>query len=245
MKTLGLIGGTTWHSTLEYYRALNERVCARLGGLGSAQLLLYSVNFAEFQPPEDAPGWQRIADRLSEIAQRLERAGAECLVICANTPHCVAEPIQARIGIPLLHIADATAASVARQGLSRVALLGTRPTMEHSFFTSRLARQGIETLVPEDGDRATIHASILEELGRGVFRPETRAAYVEIIQGLVARGAQGVILGCTEIPLLVRPGDCTVPTFDTTLLHVQAAVDFALGPASSLPSPSPSQSDSA
>jgi aspartate racemase len=229
VKTLGLIGGTTWHSTVEYYRALNERINARLGGLSSARLILYSVNFQELQPPADPAGWARVAEVLGDIARRLEQAGAECLVICANTPHGVADQVQARIGIPLLHIADPTAEAIVQARLERVALLGTRPTMEQAFFTSRLAARGVAALVPDEADRVFLHSTILAELGRGVFRPETREAYVRIIEGLVARGAQGVILGCTEIPLLVRPGDCSVPTFDTTALHVGAAVDFALG----------------
>jgi aspartate racemase len=229
MRTLGLIGGTTWHSTLEYYRAINEQVAARLGGLASARLVLYSVNFDEFQPPTDAAGWQRIGSAFGDIARRLEQAGAEGVMLCANTPHIVAEETQARIGVPLLHIADATAAAVAEAKLERVALLGTRPTMEHTFFTSRLGKHGVSTLVPDETDRAWMHASILGELGRGEFTAETRARYLAIIDGLVARGAQGVILGCTEIPMLLRGTSCSVPTFDTMALHVKRAVEFSLG----------------
>jgi aspartate racemase len=229
VKTLGLIGGTTWHSTLEYYRGINEQVAARLGGLSSAKLWLHSVNFDELQPPTDAEGWRRVAGHLAGVAQRLEQAGAECVVLCANTPHRVAEDVQAHVGIPLIHIADATADAVARQKLDRVALLGTRPTMEHAFFVSRLAKRGITALVPDEADREYVHGSILGELGKGIFTPEARARYAGIIEGLVARGAQGAILGCTEIPLLLRAGDCSVPMFDTLALHVQAAVDFALG----------------
>jgi aspartate racemase len=230
MKTLGLIGGTTWHSTVEYYRGINQRIAERRGGLASAKLWLYSVDFSEFQPPVDAAGWDDVAGRLGGIAERLERAGADCIVLCANTPHVVADRVQSRVGVPLLHIADATADAVARAGLDRVALLGTRPTMEQSFFVSRLESRGIKAIVPDEGDRQTIHATILEELGRGIFKPETRDRYLRIVESLVARGARGAILGCTEIPLLLRPGDCPVPTFDTTALHVAAAVDFALSP---------------
>jgi aspartate racemase len=229
MKTLGLIGGTTWHSTVEYYRGINEQVAARLGGLSSARLWLHSVDFAELQPPSDAEGWRRVASYLADVARRLEQAGAECIVMCANTPHRVAEDVQAGVGIPLLHIADATADAVAQRRLDRVALLGTRPTMEHTFFVSRLAKRGITAVVPDEADREYIHGSILGELGKGIFTPETKARYASILEGLVARGAQGAILGCTEIPLLLREGDCTVPTFDTMALHVRAAVDFALG----------------
>jgi aspartate racemase len=229
MKTLGLIGGTTWHSTLEYYRGINEQVAARLGGLTSARMWLHSVNFEELQPPTDAEGWRRLASHFSDVARRLEQAGAECVVMCANTPHRVAEDVQAAVRIPLLHIADATADAVAERKLTQVALLGTRPTMEHPFFAARLAKRGITTLVPDEADRDYMHASILGELGRGVFTNEARGRYVAIIDGLVARGAQGVILGCTEIPLLLRDVRLPVPAFDTMALHVRAAVDFAVG----------------
>lgn len=229
MKTLGLIGGTTWHSTLEYYRDINEQVATRLGGLSSARMWLHSVNFEEVQPPTDAEGWRRIASHFSDVAQRLEQTGAECIVICANTPHRIAEDVQAAVRVPLLHIADATSDAVAKRKLSKVALLGTRPTMEHPFFASRLAKRGIASLVPDEADREYMHASILGELGKGVFTPETRARYAGIIEGLVARGAEGAILACTEIPLLFRGVRLPVPTFDTMALHVRAAVDFALG----------------
>jgi len=230
MRTLGLIGGTTWHSTVEYYRDINEQVAARLGGLSSARMWLHSVNFEELQPPTDDAGWRRVASHLSDVAKRLELAGADCIVICANTPHRIAENVQVAVRIPLLHIADATADAVAERGVKQVALLGTRPTMEHPFFAARLAKRGISTLVPDEADREYMHASILGELGRGVFTPETRARYTAIVEGLVARGAQGAILGCTEIPLLLRDVRLPVPAFDTMALHVRAAVEFALTP---------------
>jgi aspartate racemase len=228
MKTLGLIGGLTWLSTVEYYRAINEQVNARLGGRHSAKIILYSLDFAEFQPPDDDAGWADIARRFGDAAARLEGAGAEGLVLCANTPHKVAPAIQSRVRIPLVHIAEATAAAVAARGLDRVALLGTRPTMEAPFYPEILRACGVETMVPDSDDRAWIHGSIFAELTKGVFNDSTRARYVAIVERLVARGAKGVILGCTEIPLLLREGDCSAPTFDTTLLHVAAAVDFAL-----------------
>jgi aspartate racemase len=230
MKTLGLIGGLTWLSTVEYYRAINERVNARLGGQHSAKIILYSLDFAEFQPPapNDDAGWADIAARFGDAAERLEGAGAEGLVLCANTPHKVAPAIRSRVRIPLVHIAEATAAAVATRGVDRVALLGTRPTMEAPFYPDLLGARGVETMVPDPDDRAWIHGSIFAELTKGVFKDTTRARYVAIVERLVARGAKGVILGCTEIPLLLREGDCSVPTFDTTLLHVGAAVDFAL-----------------
>ena len=230
MKTLGLIGGLTWLSTVEYYRAINEQVNARLGGRHSAKIILYSLDFAEFQPPapNDDAGWADIARRFGDAAARLEAAGAEGLVLCANTPHKVASAIGSRVRIPLVHIAEAAAAAVAARGVDRVALLGTRPTMEAPFYPELLGARGIETMVPDPDDRAWIHGSIFAELTKGVFNDTTRARYVAIVERLVARGAKGVILGCTEIPLLLREGDCSVPTFDTTLLHVGAAVDFAL-----------------
>ena len=230
MKTLGLIGGLTWLSTVEYYRAINEQVNARLGGRHSAKIILYSLDFAEFQPPapNDDAGWADIARRFGDAAARLEGAGAEGLVLCANTPHKVAPAIGSRVRIPLVHIAEATAAAVAARGVDRVALLGTRPTMEAPFYPELLGARGVETMVPDPDDRAWIHDSIFAELTKGVFNDTTRARYVAIVERLVARGAKGVILGCTEIPLLLREGDCPVPTFDTTLLHVGAAVDFAL-----------------
>lgn len=166
---------------------------------------------------------------LSDIAQRLERAGAECVLLCANTPHAVADDVQTLIGVPIVHIVDAVADTIAARGLDRIALLGTGPTMGLPFFTSRLAKRGITALVPDDEERAYMHANILEELGRGVFTPETRTRYLAIIDRLVARGAQAAILGCTEIPLLLRGATCSVPTFDTLALHVDAAVRFALG----------------
>jgi aspartate racemase len=231
MKTLGLIGGITYLSTVEYYRALNERVNQRLGGNHSAKVILYSVDFAEFQPPapEDEPGWADIARRFGDAAVRLEGAGAEGLVLCANTPHKVAPAIRARTRIPLVHIAEATAAAVAARGVDRVALLGTRPTMEAAFYPEILRARGVDIVVPDADERAWIHASIFGELVKGVFRDETRARYVDVIGRLAARGARGVILGCTEIPLLLKEGDCALPTFDTTMLHVGAAVDFMLG----------------
>ncbi len=230
MKTLGLIGGITWLSTVEYYRAINQQVNARLGGHHSAKIILYSVDFAEFQPPapDDEVGWADIARRFGDAAARLEGAGAEGLVLCANTPHKVAPAIRSRTRVPLVHIAEAAADAVAARGIDRVALLGTRPTMEAPFYPELLGARGVETMVPDPDDRAWIHGSIFAELTKGVFTDATRARYVAVIERLVARGAKGVVLGCTEIPLLLREGDCAVPSFDTTLLHVGAAVDFAL-----------------
>lgn len=228
MKTLGLIGGTTWHSTIEYYRAINEGVHARLGGSNSARLILYSVNFEDLKPPTDPAGWARVVAELTGIARRLETAGAACIVLCANTPHMVADDVERAIGVPLLHIADALGPAIVASGLHTVGLLGTRPTMEQGFIRDRLAARGITTVVPDEASRAFLHSSILEELGQGVFTASTRARYLAIIDELAERGARGIILGCTEIPLLIKPGDCRLPVFDTTALHAAAAVEFAL-----------------
>lgn len=228
MRTLGLIGGLSWHSTIEYYRLLNQKVAARLGGLHSAKLLLYSVDFEEFRPPPDEAGWRDIAARFCALARRLEGAGAEALILCANTAHRVADEVQGAIGIPLVHIADATGRAVAARGLGTVGLLGTRFTMEQPFFRERLARAGIEALVPDEAERDLIHRTIFDELTVGVFTAQTKRAYLDVIERLRARGAQGIILGCTEIPLLVKPTDCALPLFDTTEIHVSAAVEHAL-----------------
>ena len=229
MRTLGLIGGITWHSTVDYYRGINEQVATRLGGASSAKLLLSSLNFAEVRPPSDPAGWARVTGVFTDAARRLEAAGAEALVLCANTPHVFAPEVQAQIGIPILHIADATAAAVVGGGCRRVALLGTRPTMEGVFYPERLSRGGVEALIPEEADRAFMHASIVDEMAAGAFEAETRARYLGIIESLVARGAEAAVLACTEIPILLRGAACPVPTFDTTALHVRAAVAFALG----------------
>ena len=228
MKTLGLIGGTSWVSTLDYYRIINQQTNERLGGLNSAKIFLYSLNFEEFKPPADPNQWGPIADALSSIAQRLEKAGADCIVICANTPHLVADVIQGNIHIPLIHIAEVTAKEIKKQGIQTVGLLGTKFTMEQNFFKDRLSRQLIKPLIPEADEREFIHYSIFNELGKGIFSPETKAKYISIIDKLIEQGAEGIIFGCTEIPMLIKPEDCSVPVFDTTLIHAKAAVEFAL-----------------
>ncbi|MGD0530252.1 MAG: amino acid racemase, partial [Polyangiaceae bacterium] len=205
MNTLGLIGGTTWHSTLEYYRAINLGVHARLGGSSSARLILYSVNFEELKPPTDAAGQARAGVELARIAKCLETAGAACIVLCANTPHLVADEVGRAIGVPILHIAEPLGAAIVASGLRTVGLLGTRPTMEQGFIKDRLAARGITTVVPDEASRAFVHASILEELGQGLFTTSTKARYLEIIDQLAERGARGIVLGCTEIPLLIAP----------------------------------------
>jgi aspartate racemase len=229
MKTIGLIGGMSWESTLPYYRHVNEAIRARLGGLHSARLVLYSVDFHEIEQLQRSGDWQRAGELLGEAAAALERAGAEFLVLCTNTMHKVAEAIEQAVCIPLLHIADPTAAAIRAAGLQRVGLLGTRFTMEQPFYRERLeSRHGIQVLVPDEADRQLVHRVIYEELCLGTVRETSRQAYREVIARLVAQGAQAVILGCTEIGLLIGAEDAVVPLFDTTLLHAGAAAEQAL-----------------
>ncbi|MEX2044252.1 MAG: aspartate/glutamate racemase family protein [Opitutus sp.] len=229
MRTLGLIGGTTWVSTLDYYRLINRQVNEKLGGLNSAKILLHSVNFAEFNPPVDPDEWGELTGRFTAIARNLERAGADCVIFCANTPHLVADTVQESLGVPIINIAEETARKVKEHNIGKVGLLGTRITMEQPFYRGKLADRGIETVTPGIGERRFIHASILDEMAKDIFRKETRQRYLEIISRLVEDGAEGIILGCTEIPILVKQKDSPVPLFDTTSIHVSAAVDFALG----------------
>ena len=228
MKTLGLIGGTSWVSTVEYYRIINQLTNERLGGLHSAKILLYSIDFEEFKPPADPGAWGRVADTFTEIAQKLEHAGADCLLLCANTPHMVADIVQKNIRIPLLHIAEMTAKEIARQKIGKVGLLGTKYTMEQAFFKDKLSKYNIQTVIPNDAGRDFIHSSIYTELGKGVFKDQTKKKYLEIISDLKKNGAQGVVFACTEIPLLLQQKDCDIPVFDTTAIHSRSAVDFAL-----------------
>ncbi len=228
VKTIGLIGGTSWVSTVEYYRIINTLTNERLGGLTSAKILLYSINFEEFKPPADPTGWEPAGEMLTGIARRLEDAGADCILLCANTPHMVAGDIQNRIRIPLLHIAEMTAKEILKQKLTTVGLLGTQFTMELPFFKDKLSSHGILTLIPNDNDRIFIHSSIYAEFGKGIFASETKNRYLQIIENLKRRGAEGVILGCTEIPMLLSQKDFDIPVFDTTAIHSRSAVDFAL-----------------
>lgn len=229
MRTLGLIGGMSWESTIPYYRHINERVRERRGGLHSARLVLYSVDFAEIEQLQMQGDWDEAGRRLGAAAAALARAGAEALVICTNTMHKVAAAVAAGGNLPLLHIADATAARIREAGLARIGLLGTRFTMEQDFYRARLESHGITVLVPEADARATVHRVIYEELCLGVVSDGSRERYREVMAELVRRGAEGIILGCTEIGLLVGDADTTVPTFDTTRIHAQAAADWALG----------------
>ncbi|MFH8562621.1 aspartate/glutamate racemase family protein [Streptomyces sp. NPDC017988] len=228
MKTIGLIGGMSWESSAEYYRLLNELVRERLGGLHSARCVLHSVDFAEIERLQVAGEWERAGDVLAAAGKGLEAAGAELVLICTNTMHKVAGQVADAISVPLLHLGDATAEAVRAAGLRTVGLLGTAFTMEQDFYRERLAGHGLEVLVPDEAGRAVVHRVIYEELCLGVVRDESRVAYQEVIAGLVRRGAEGVILGCTEIELLIRQEHSTVPVFPTTRLHAQAAVEAAL-----------------
>lgn len=231
MKTIGLIGGMSWESSSEYYRIINETVQKRLGGLHSAQVLMYSVDFAEIEKLQHEGRWLEAARVLADAAKRLERGGADFLVLCTNTMHKVADEIAASVEIPLVHIADATAEAVKAKHIQRIGLLGTRFTMEEDFYKGRLiAKHGLDVIIPDEADRDIVHKVIYGELCLGRIREESRDFFRTILQRLVEQGAEGIILGCTEIPLLVRPEDATVPLFDTTRLHALKAVDLALQP---------------
>lgn len=231
MKTIGLIGGMSWESSLEYYRIINEEVKKRLGGLHSADCLMYSFDFAEIEALQMAGDWETATTRMIDAARRLEKGGARCVVICTNTMHKMANAVQNAIDLPLIHIADATAETIKAQGLTTIGLLGTKFTMQEDFYKGRLIdSHGLEVFVPPTAeDIATVNRIIYNELVLGEIKPESRTRYVTIIKKLQDAGAQGVILGCTEIGLLIKPEDSPIPTFDTTTLHALAAVDFALG----------------
>jgi aspartate racemase len=229
MKTIGLIGGMTWHSTVDYYRLINADVQKRLGGSSSARLVLYSVEFQEFEDCQEAGDWVRLTALMTDAALRVQTAGAEALVICANTMHKTADALATVLRIPILHIADAAAAAIKAAGLRTVGLLGTRYTMEMDFYRRRLEdKHSLTVLVPDLADRDRVHEVIYRELAAGIIEASSRADYVAVIDRLRGRGAEGIILGCTEIPLLIRPQDVPIPIFDTTALHAKAAVDFAL-----------------
>ncbi len=229
MKTIGLIGGMSWESSAEYYRLINTMVKERLGGFHSAKCVMISMDFAEIEVLQREDRWAESAQLLIGAAQALERAGADLVVLCTNTMHKVAAEIQSGLHVPFLHIADATAEQIKAQGLTTVGLLGTRFTMEQDFYAGRLAqRYGLHVLIPESAEREMIHRVIYEELVLGYVQASSKAQYLAVIDRLIERGAQGIILGCTEIDLLIQAGDCRVPVFDTTHLHAQAAVELAL-----------------
>lgn len=230
MKTLGLIGGMSWESTVSYYQMINRGVNAKLGGFHSAKLLLSSLDFAVIEQLQRAGDWNQMAELLNNEAQVLSQAGADAIVICTNTMHKVADDVVKDLSIPLLHIADATGTSLAANKVKKVGLLGTQFTMEQTFYTERLkSRFGIEVVVPSKHEREIVHRIIYEQLCKGVICTQSRSAYIEIIDNLASVGAEGVILGCTEIALLVQQLHTNVQLYDTTALHASAAVDFATG----------------
>lgn len=228
MKTIGLIGGMSWESTVPYYRQINVRVKERLGGLHSAKVILYSVDFHDIEEMQRSGDWEAAGSMLAQAARSLEVAGADFLVLCTNTMHKVASAIEHAASIPLLHIADPTAKQIKDAGHVAVGLLGTRFTMEQSFYRERLEQQGLRVIVPSTEERETVHSIIYEELCLGKVLPESRTAYRTIMDNLARQGAQAIILGCTEISLLVQPEDAMVPLFDTTAIHARAAADEAL-----------------
>ncbi len=229
MKTIGLIGGMSWESSIEYYRIINQMTKASLGGLHSSQSIMYSVDFAEIEALQHQGKWDEAAAVMVDAAQRLERGGADFVVLCTNTMHKLAPQIEANISIPFLHIADATAARVQAADINTIGLLGTRFTMEQEFYRGRLeSKHNLQVVVPEDADREIIHRVIYDELCLGIIKDESRQQYLAIIEKLVLQGAQGIILGCTEIELLVHPGDGTAPLFATTRIHAEAAVEMAI-----------------
>ena len=229
MKTLGLLGGMSWESSIEYERVINELVRERLGGVASADLLIRSFNFAEIEALQDSGGWEEAGQLLARSAAHLVAGGADAIVICTNTMHRLADVVQAAVDVPVIHIADATATAVRSAGVQEVALLGTRYTMEGDFYVGRLRdRHGLTVLVPDEPGRALVHDVIYDELVRGVISPASKRAYLDVIRELVDRGAQGVIAGCTEIELLIEQADVSVPLFPTARIHAEAAVEFAL-----------------
>ena len=230
MKTIGMIGGMSWESSLEYYRILNQSVKEKLGGFHSAPCILYSVDFAEVEDLQHRGDWEELTRVMIAAARRLEKAGADFMIICTNTMHLMADAVQDAISIPILHIVDVTAEAIKAKGQTRVGLLGTKFTMEQDFYKGRLkSRHGLETLIPPPEERQVVHDILYDELCLGEIKDLSRGKFRDIIHNLVARGSQGVILGCTEIPLIVDPQEYAIPLYDTTTLHARAAVDFALG----------------
>lgn len=231
MKTIGVIGGMSWESSTEYYKLLNRHAKARLGGHHNARSLMLTLDFAPIEANQRAGNWTALGEQLADAARQLERGGADLVILATNTMHRVYESIEQAIDIPFLHIADPTGTALRAAGIERVGLLGTRYTMEQTFYTGRLGdRYGLETMVPDEAGRADVHRIIYDELCHGNVNDDSRAVYQRVIEGLAARGAQAVILGCTEITLLIKPEDSALPVFDTTALHAQAAVEWAIGP---------------
>ncbi|KAF2334905.1 aspartate/glutamate racemase family protein [Flavobacterium daemonense] len=229
MKKIGLIGGISWVSTADYYKLINEGINEKLGGLNFSECLVYSFNYADIKRNNDNNDWDSTFNMLFKGCQFLKAGGAEAIVLCANTMHLIADKLQEAIDLPLIHIATETAVEIQKQEIKKVGLLGTKFTMELDFFKSKLKEKGIEAIIPtSESDKDFIHYTIFEELGRGIVSEETKKRYLEIANELMKNGAEGIILGCTEIPLVIKPEDLPVPIFDTALIHAKAAVDFQL-----------------
>ena len=228
MKTIGLIGGMSWESTITYYQLLNEAAKESLGGLHSAKVLLYSVDFYEIEAYMSAGDWDKAADMLADVAARLERAGADMILICTNTLHKVAPQVQARIRVPFVHIAEAAAEALCAQNISRVGLLGTKYTMTQDFYRDKLVERGIEVLIPQGEEIELVNRVIFDELCLGIVTESSRLAYLRVIENLRLRGAEGILLGCTELGLIVSQGDVALPLFDTTVIHANQAAKLAL-----------------
>jgi len=229
MKILGLIGGISWVSTADYYRLINQGINEQMGGLNFAECVIYSFNYADIKRNNEANDWEANFRMVLKACHHLQASGAEGIILCANTMHFIADRVQKEITIPIIHIASATASAIEKQGLKKVGLLGTKFTMELDFFTSKLRDKGIDTIIPDESDRDFLHHTIFEELGKGIVTESTKSRYLSIIASLIEKGAESIILGCTEIPLLIQQPDVAVPVFDTALLHSKAAVAFALG----------------
>ncbi len=229
MKPIGLIGGLTYVSTIEYYRHVNELSNKKLGGSETVEIIIRSVNFGEIRKFTEAGDWESLLMIMCKNAKALEAAGAGCVLIGANTMHKIADGVQAAIKIPVIHIAEAVAKEILKQGVKKVALLGTKYTMQPGFYKDHLAKYGIETIIPGEEDIEYINYTIYNEFSKNIFSPETRSAYLTIISKLKAGGAEGIIGGCTEIPILIKPSDCDIPLFDTAKIHSAAGVDFVIG----------------
>ncbi|WP_289658006.1 aspartate/glutamate racemase family protein [Flavobacterium panacagri] len=229
MRKIGLIGGISWVSTSDYYTLINKGINEKLGGLNFSECLIYSFNYADIKKNNDANDWDSTFNMLFKGCEFLKSGGAEAIVLCANTMHLIADKLQEAIDLPVIHIAEETAKAIQKKEIRKVGLLGTKFTMELDFFKDKLFQKGIETIIPvSEEDKDFIHWTIFEELGRGIVTEETKNRYLEIANKLIQNGAEGIILGCTEIPLIIKEGDLKVPIFDTTLIHTQAAINFQL-----------------
>lgn len=229
MKILGLIGGTSWVSTIDYYRLINQGVNEKLGDLNFAECIIHSFNYADIKRNNDANDWGSTLEMMTSAGQNLKNSGAKAIVLCANTMHKIADQLEQNIQLPVIHIATATANAIKDAGFKKVGLLGTKFTMEQAFFRDKLTERGIEIVIPDDAERDFIHYTIFEELGRSILKPETKSFYLNVMHKLKEQGTEGIIMGCTEIPLLISPDDIDMPLFDTTQIHSKAAVEFTLG----------------